>query len=258
MMSSTSAASPPLALILFAGSVFLAAAAVSTSNAQGGLTGDRIATASGDLVVHPVNHATMVLGWNKHVVYVDPVGGAQRFAALPKPDLILVTDIHGDHLDAATLSAVRGEAPIVAPPAVLAQLPSELQGKAAGLSNGETTVRLGITIEAVPAYNTTADRTRFHAKGRGNGYLLSLGGKRVYISGDTEDVPEMRSLKNIDVAFLCMNLPYTMTPEQAAGAVREFRPKVVYPYHSRGTDLEKFRSLVGADAGVEVRIRNWY
>ncbi len=225
---------------------------------QVSLPGDHIPTAAGDLVVHPVNHATLVLGWNGHVIYVDPVGGAARFSGLPRPDLILITDIHGDHLDAATLTAIRGEAGIVASPAVARQLPAELAAKAAKLANGESTNRFSITIEAVPAYNTTAERTKFHERGRGNGYVLTLGGKRVYISGDTEDIPEMRALKNIDVAFLCMNLPYTMTAEQAADAVRAFRPKIVYPYHSRGTDLDKFKTLVGSDTGVEVRIRSWY
>jgi L-ascorbate metabolism protein UlaG (beta-lactamase superfamily) len=107
-------------------------------------------------------------------------------------------------------------------------------------------------------YNTTPDRSKFHDKGRGNGYVLTLGGKRLYISGDTEDIPEMRALKNIDVAFVCMNLPYTMTVEQAASAVREFKPRVVYPYHHRGSDLAKFKQLVGQDPAIEVRIREWY
>lgn len=233
-------------------------ALVYEAAAQPALTGDRISTNDGDLIVHPVNHATLVLGWNKHVIYVDPVGGESRFAGLPPPDLILITDIHGDHLDAATLGAVRGDARIIAPPAVVQQLPVEMRTKATTLANGGKTSVAEITIEAVPAYNTTSDRLKFHSKGRGNGYVLSLGGKRVYISGDTEDIPEMRALRNIDVAFLCMNLPYTMTAEQAASAVREFRPAIVYPYHSRGTDLEKFKALVGKDVGVEVRIRNWY
>ena len=107
-------------------------------------------------------------------------------------------------------------------------------------------------------YNLTADRLKYHNKGRGNGYVFTVGGKRIYISGDTEDIPEMRALKNIDVAFVCMNLPYTMTEEQAASAVREFKPKIVYPYHYRGSDVEKFKKLVGEDSGVEVRLRDWY
>jgi L-ascorbate metabolism protein UlaG (beta-lactamase superfamily) len=221
------------------------------------LAGERLPTNDGDLVVHPINHATLALGWKDKVLYVDPVGEAKRFAELPSPDLILITDVHGDHFNAATLKAVTVEKTlIVAPPAV--SLPAELLQKATRLANGESKELLGLKVEAVPAYNLTPDRQRFHAKGRGNGYLLSLGGKRVYLSGDTEDIPEMTALKNIDVAFVCVNLPYTMDVEQAARAVREFRPKVVYPYHSRGSDLEKFKQLVGPDAGVEVRLRDWY
>ena len=126
------------------------------------------------------------------------------------------------------------------------------------LANGETKSVAGVSIEAVPMYNLTADRLKYHNKGRGNGYVVMVGGKRVYISGDTEDIPEMRALKNIDVAFICMNLPYTMTEEQAASAVREFKPKIVYPFHYRGSDVEKFKRLVGEDSGVEVRLRDWY
>jgi L-ascorbate metabolism protein UlaG (beta-lactamase superfamily) len=126
------------------------------------------------------------------------------------------------------------------------------------LANGETKSLHEIKIEAVPMYNLTQERLKFHDKGRGNGYVLRLGGKRVYISGDTEDIPEMRALKNIDVAFVCMNLPYTMDVTQAASAVREFRPRIVYPYHYRGSDVEKFKSLVGNDRDVEVRLRDWY
>ena len=117
---------------------------------------------------------------------------------------------------------------------------------------------LGISIHATPAYNTTPERLKYHPKGVGNGYVLTVGGKRIYISGDTEDIPEMRSLKNIDVAFVCFNLPYTMTEEQAASAVRAFAPKIVYPYHYRGSDLAKFKRLVGQDEGIEVRMGDWY
>jgi L-ascorbate metabolism protein UlaG (beta-lactamase superfamily) len=223
------------------------------------LTGDAIPTQHGDLMVHPINHATLALQWKGQTIYVDPVGGAARFADLPRPDLILVTDIHGDHLDAATLKAVATDkTKLVAPPAVAEQLPAELRARATVLANGQTNTLLGVPIEALPAYNLTPERQKYHAKGRGNGYLLSLGGKRVYLSGDTEDIPEMRALKNIDVAFLCMNLPYTMTVDQAAAAVREFKPKIVYPYHYRGSDLEQFKKLVGNEAGIDVRLRDWY
>jgi len=227
--------------------------------AETALTGDRVATSEGDLVIHPINHATLALQWKGQTIYVDPVGGAKRFAGLPRPDLILLTDIHGDHFHVDTLKAVATEKTALAgPPGVAAQLPAELRQRATVLTNGQTSTVLGLKIETIAAYNLAADRQKFHAKGRGNGYVVTLGEKRVYLSGDTEDIPEVRALKGIDVAFLCMNLPYTMTVEQAASAVREFKPKIVYPYHCRGSDLEKFKKLVGDDVNVEVRLRDWY
>jgi L-ascorbate metabolism protein UlaG (beta-lactamase superfamily) len=224
------------------------------------LSGDRVATdRGGDLVIHPINHATLAMAWNGNTLYVDPVGGASAFAGLPGANLVLITDIHGDHLNADTLTAVVGdETAIVAPQAVAMQLPDALRRKTTVLANGETKTVKGISIEAVPMYNTTPERLQYHPKGRGNGYVVTLGGKRVYLSGDTEDIPEMRALKDIDVAFVCFNLPYTMTEEQAASAVREFAPKIVYPYHYRGSDLDKFKKLVGMDKGIEVRFGHWY
>jgi len=223
------------------------------------MTGDHVPTAKGDLIIHPINHATLALGWNGQTIYVDPVGGAKRFQGLPRPDVILITDIHGDHLDAPTLTAVSGaNTQLVVPQAVADKLPDSLRRQATVLANGQSKSMLNMEIEAIPMYNTTPDRLQFHSKGRGNGYVLTLGGKRVYLSGDTEDIPEMRALKNIDVAFVCMNLPYTMTVEQAADAVRAFKPKIVYPYHYRGSDLEKFKRLIGDNSGIEVRLRNWY
>jgi L-ascorbate metabolism protein UlaG (beta-lactamase superfamily) len=225
----------------------------------GSLSGDKIPTQDGDLIVHPINHATFLMAWKGTTIYVDPVGGGKRFDGLPRPDLILVTDIHGDHLNAETLAAVAGaKTVLVTPSAVAEKLPENLRQQTTVLANGESKSILDIKIEAVPMYNLTADRLQYHSKGRGNGYVVTLGGKRVYISGDTEDIPEMRALRSIDVAFVCMNLPYTMTVEQAASAVREFKPKVVYPYHYRGSDLEKFKKLVGEDPAIEVRLRDWY
>jgi L-ascorbate metabolism protein UlaG (beta-lactamase superfamily) len=223
------------------------------------VTGDRVPTPDGDLTIQPINHATFTIGWQNATIYVDPVGGAKRFENLPTPDLILITDIHGDHLDAGTITATSAsKTAIVAPKAVTEKLPAAVRTKVTVLGNGETKTLLNIKIEAVPMYNTTSDRLNFHSKGRGNGYVLTLGGKRIYISGDTEDIPEMRALKNIDIAFVCMNLPYTMTVEQAASAVREFKPKIVYPYHYRGSNLETFKKLVGEESGIEVRLRDWY
>jgi L-ascorbate metabolism protein UlaG (beta-lactamase superfamily) len=220
---------------------------------------DRLTTADGDVMIHPVNHASLVLHWKDKVIAVDPVGGAARFAAFSKSALILLTDIHGDHLNLDTLGALATDKTVlVAPPAVVAQLTPALRQQTTVMTNGEIKTVLGLSLEALPMYNTTSSRQQFHPKGRGNGYVLTIGGKRIYLSGDTEDIPEMRALKNIDVALLCMNLPYTMDVEQAAQAVRAFRPKVVYPYHYRGSDLEKFKKLVGDDLGIEVRLRNWY
>jgi L-ascorbate metabolism protein UlaG (beta-lactamase superfamily) len=227
--------------------------------AQGMVSGDHISTANGDLVIQPLNHATFAMSWDGKTIYVDPVGGAERFAGLPSPDLILVTDIHGDHLNAETLAAIIGDGTvIVAPSAVVEELPDSLRQQTNTLANGEETTVLGISIEGIPMYNLTEERLVYHDKGRGNGYVATFGGVRVYISGDTEDIPEMRSLDDIDVAFVCFNLPYTMTEDQAASAVREFAPDVVYPYHFGESDVAKFSTLVGERNGIEVRVRDWY
>lgn len=220
---------------------------------------DVVGSGKDAITIHPINHATLSLSCNGVTVYADPVGEAKRFADLPAADVILVTDIHGDHMSAATLEAIaKDKTQIVVPAAVAEKLTEALKSKLVILKNGETKEVHGVKITAVPMYNLTTERLKFHDKGRGNGYVVEMGGKRIYLSGDTEDIPEMRSLKNIDVAFVCMNLPYTMTEAQAASAVREFHPKMVYPYHYRGSDLEKFKTLVGTDVGVEVRIRDWY
>jgi L-ascorbate metabolism protein UlaG (beta-lactamase superfamily) len=220
---------------------------------------DSIATKDGPLKISPINHATLALEWNDRTIYVDPVGGAKMFRGLPKPELILVTDIHGDHFSKETLAEMAGaNTKIVCPAAVAEQMTPELRKSAMVLTNGQVEEISGVKIEAIPMYNLTAERLKYHTKGRGNGYVLTLGGKRIYISGDTEDIPEMLALKNIDVAFVCMNLPYTMTVDQAARAVLTFKPKIVYPYHYRGSDLSKFKELVGTNPGIEVRLRDWY
>jgi L-ascorbate metabolism protein UlaG (beta-lactamase superfamily) len=220
---------------------------------------DSIPAADGPVKVYPINHATLALQWKGRTIDVDPVGGAKAFEGLPRPDLILVTHIHGDHFSKETLTALAGpDTKLICPASVAAELPADFRGRATTLGNGQTQEVIGIRVEAVPAYNLAADRQKFHPKGRDNGYVVTLGGKRFYFSGDTEDVPEMLALENIDVAFVCMNLPYTMNVERAARAVRAFKPRVVYPYHYRGADLQKFKELVGADSGIEVRLREWY
>lgn len=225
---------------------------------------DSVKLSRGKLVIHPVQHASMVLYADTKTIYIDPVGGAELYQQYRKPDYILITDIHGDHMDSKTIEAVKTNATVlVAPGAVAEQLNLADTSRTRILSNGQESEYHGIRIKAVPMYNLPEDASSRHVKGRGNGYVLTIGGKRIYISGDTEDIPEMRNLKNIDIAFVCMNLPYTMDIKQAADAVLEFKPRIVYPYHFRGqnglSDVESFRNMVNKkDPNIEVRLRNWY
>ena len=224
--------------------------------------GDMFSTGAGDIAVHPVAHASFVMETPAGVIYVDPVGDPASYADLPAPDLILVTHEHGDHYNADTLAALVGENTVlIANPAVHGMFSDDLKARASALANDESSEFNGVAIDAIPAYNTTEGRTNFHPKGRDNGYVLGFDGFRVYVSGDTEDIPEMRALENIDLAFVCMNLPFTMDVEQAASAVAEFKPTYVYPYHFRGRDggtqdPQEFASLVGDAA--EVKMGDWY
>lgn len=221
-------------------------------------TGDHLATTQGDAVIRPLNHASLVVQWNGLTIYVDPVAAAGPFTASPKADLILITHGHGDHLDAGSLNTLRkAETILLAPTAVQGTLSATLKPLTVRLDNGGETNLLGLTVEAVPAYNGN------HPKGAGNGYLVTLGGKRLYVSGDTGPIVELQGLADLDVAFVCMNVPYTMTVAQAVSAVRGFRPRVIYPYHYRNADgtfadLNEFKRQVAADPGIEVRLRKWY
>ena len=212
----------------------------------------------------PIEHATAVLEWENIVIYIDPVGGIEAFKDQKKPDLILITDIHGDHFSLETLQALNTEkAKIMAPKAVADKMPEEFTTQIDVLNNGESKNRYGIMVEAIPMYNLREEAKGFHEIGRGNGYVLNMGNQRIYFSGDTEDIPEMRNLQNIDKAFICMNLPYTMTIHSAANAVLEFKPKQVYPYHYRGnpdvSDVTKFKELVNeGNADIEVIQLDWY
>lgn len=211
--------------------------------------------AAGEVEVVPITHGSLLLKWQGKVIHVDPWSRG-NYEGQPSADLILITDIHGDHLDPEQIRKVRKEETIIVAPAAVQNTVPE----ARVLSNGQTLEVLGIRIEAVPMYNLKRGPqpgALYHTKGRGNGYVLTLGSQRVYISGDTECIPEMKQLQNIDIAFVCMNLPYTMTPQEAAECVNAFRPKVVYPYHYRGSDLRAFQEAVTAP-GVEVRILEWY
>lgn len=225
---------------------------------------DVIATAKGDLIIQPIIHGSVVLTWNDQTIYVDPYGGSKRFEGLADPDIILITDIHGDHLNQNTLNEFELDGTqFFVPQAVYDKLPEEMQQFSIVMGNGENKDFGKLNIAAIPMYNLPEDETSRHTKGRGNGYILTMGEKRIYLSGDTEDIAEMRALKNIDIAFVCMNLPFTMDIEQAASAVNEFKPAIVYPYHYRGreglADVEKFRQLVNdSNSQIEVKLKNWY
>jgi L-ascorbate metabolism protein UlaG (beta-lactamase superfamily) len=215
---------------------------------------DKLPASGGDVTIQPLNHATLVLSQAGHVVYVDPA--KVDFTGQAPATLILITHEHSDHFDPDNLSKVAGKAPIVAPQSVADKIPEALKAQVTVMKNGDNTTVDGLPIAAIAAYNTSPDKQQYHPKGRDNGYVVTFGDKKIYLAGDTEDTPEMEALSGIDVAFLPMNQPYTMTPEQAAKAVKAFKPKVVYPYHYRGTDPQKFADLVGDAA--EVRLRDWY
>lgn len=220
---------------------------------------DMVEDGDASVAVHPISHASLYLDWGGTIIVVDPTGGAEAFAAAGTPALILITHEHGDHLDPETLAALPGNAPIVAPPSVAEKLPEALAARTTVIGNGESTELAGVTIDAIPAYNTTADRLQYHPEGRDNGYVLSNGDLRVYVAGDTEDIPEMRALTDIDLAFVPMNLPFTMDEEQASDGVAAFGPRVVYPYHYRGTDTQRFADLMAEkNPDVEVRLHDWY
>ena len=223
---------------------------------------DVFKAAGGEIKVHPVSHASFVMETPIGTIYSDPVGDAADYADFPEPELILVTHRHGDHYNAETLSALMADGTeLVTCLDVLDMMPENVKAISRAIGNGDGTEWRSLQIDAIPAHNLTEDRMKFHPVGRDNGYVLSFDGFRVYISGDTEDVPEMRALSDIDLAFVCMNLPFTMTAEAAASAVAEFKPKYVYPYHYRGRDggtqdPAEFAKLV-ADAAT-VQLVDWY
>ena len=217
--------------------------------------------------ITPVQHASFVMSWGEQSIYVDPTGGSEAFALLAEPTLILVTDIHGDHFNPQTLEQLHNEATIIAPEAVHSLMSDGLKARTQILNNNEVLSINGLQIKGIPMYNISEDRLNFHVKGRGNGYVVSKESYKVYISGDTEDIPEMRQLKEIDLALICMNLPYTMTPDAAADATLEFQPKKVMPYHYRGRkegkafyhDVDAFKAIVNtANADIDVELLDWY
>lgn len=226
-------------------------------------TGDHLATTNGDVVIHPLYHASLVMSWNGKIIYNDPDDDPAyeaTYQGLPKADLILVSHSHTDHFSTGKIEALRRtNTVIIAPQTVYNSLTAAQKTNAIILPYNTSTNVMGLTVQAVYAFNN-----HHMPLGSGNGYVLTLGGKRIYLSGDTGNAPEIRALTNIDVAFLCMNTPFTMTPSEATNAVRAFRPKVIYPYHYRNqvgsttTNAAYFKQILGADLGIEVRLRKWY
>jgi L-ascorbate metabolism protein UlaG (beta-lactamase superfamily) len=214
---------------------------------------DTVKTSGGDLKIHCIGHGTVLFEWGGKVVHVDPWGKLADYAKLPKADLLLVTHEHFDHLDPEALRKLQKDGTVtVASPSAAPQIPGAVQ-----VRGGEKKSFHGIEVESVPAYNVLHMRSPgqpFHPKGSGNGYVIAFGDTRVYVAGDTENTPEMKALRGIAVAFLPMNLPYTMTPEMVADAALAMKPKILYPYHYGATDTGAIVRLL-KDSGIEVRIR---
>ena len=224
-------------------------------NAQTKYEEDLIKTSVGDVKITFLSHATLILSVNNFVIHVDPWTKAADYTQLPKADLILVTHQHGDHLDKSAIDMIQKSGTVLIFTAKCNESQPGLKGTI--MKNGEVKKVGVVDIEAVPAYNLIGKRddgSPFHPKGEGNGYVVTIGGKRFYFAGDTENTPEMKALKSIDVAFLPMNLPYTMTPEMVADAAKAFHPVVLYPYHTGETDLTKMAALL-KDSGIDVRFR---
>ena len=235
-----------LPIILYGGMVM-------STLAQNKFESDVLPTSAGNLTVTFIGHGTLMFGFGGKTIHVDPYGKLSDYAKLPKADAILITHDHADHLDRAAIAEIRT-------PATVVVMSPSCVGKLDGLvmTNGESRTVLGIRVEAVAAYNVVNKRDNgqpFHPRGAGNGYLLTFGDKRIYVAGDTENTPEMQALRGIDMAFLPMNLPYTMTPEMVATAAKAFRPKVLYPYHYGDTDPAGLTALLKDLPGIEVRIR---
>lgn len=220
-----------------------------------GTAPDRIPAAGGSITIQPIYHAALQIAHAGHVIDVDPVAQG-TYTGLAAPDIILITDIHSDHCDPATVAKLRkATTKVVVPKVADFKFDAPIV-----MANGETKVVDGVTIKAVPMYNLTRGPgagQKYHEKGEGNGYLLTLGGKRIYIGGDTEGTPEMRALRDIDVAFISLNMPYAMPSFEAAIAVKAFAPKIVYPYAYRGSDPTEFSKLMAGQA-IDVRLREWY
>jgi len=215
---------------------------------------DVFQTSEGELAITFIGHGTLMMEFNGKVIQVDPVAGYADYESMPKADLVLITHDHGDHLDPKAIDTVKKPGTSI----VLTETCNEKYKGTDVMKNGDTKVFGTISVKAVPAYNIKHMRDGgqpFHPKGQGNGYVIRFGDKKVYVAGDTENIPEMADLKDIDIAFLPMNLPYTMTPEMCAAAAESFHPKILYPYHFGQTNTDELVALLKDDTEIEVRIR---
>ena len=215
---------------------------------------DVIPTSAGDLEITFLGHGSLMLAFNGKNIYVDPFSRVADYSQLPKADVILITHEHRDHLDLQALASVRTERTAV----VLTETCARQVEGGIVMQNGDEHIVNGMRVEAVPAYNLVHKRENgqpFHPRGVGNGYIMTFGDKRVYVAGDTENIPEMKRLQGIHCAFLPMNLPYTMTPEMVADAAQAFQPNILYPYHYGDTNTSKLEDLLREEKGIEVRIR---
>jgi L-ascorbate metabolism protein UlaG (beta-lactamase superfamily) len=218
---------------------------------------DVIKTNSGDLTLTFIGHGTLMFEYNGMTIHIDPVSSEADYDKLPDADLILVTHEHGDHFDTEAIKKLLKDGTTVIMTQTCRNNVKDIDGVVV-MKNGDVKKVKSITVEAIPAYNIEHKRPNgepFHSKGQGNGYILTFDNVRVLVAGDTENIPEIKNLKNIDVAFLPMNLPYTMTPEMVADAARAFRPKILYPYHYGNSDTSKLVELLKGEKGIEVRIR---
>jgi len=215
---------------------------------------DVIQTSRGDLKITFIGHGTLMFEFNGKIIHVDPVSSEGDYSKLPKADLVLITHEHGDHLDVQALALIKKDETDI----VLNENSAKRINEGIVMKNGDVKTVQGLNIEAVPAYNIVSKRSSgvpYHPKGNGNGYVITFGDRRVYVAGDTENVPEMKKLKDIDIAFLPMNLPYTMSPEMVADAAKTLKPRILYPYHYGNTDTKKLVKLLKNVKGIEVRIR---
>ena len=237
---------------------FLAATYMSSEDK---IQSDTFNTQMGNLTMSFVGHGTLMFELDDLVIHIDPVGREADYSKMPDADLILITHQHGDHLDANAIAKIlKKETKIIMTSTCFEMFEMEEELDIEILGNGDNSAFRGIKIEAIPAYNIVHKRKNgaaFHPEGEGNGYVLNFGDFQVLVAGDTENIPEIKSLKNIDVAFLPMNLPYTMTPEMVADAAKSFKPRVLYPYHFGSTDTDILVELLKEINDVEVRVRNF-